>query len=328
VRAIVCRELGSLDNIRIEEVAEPAPGANQLLVEVEAVGLSFLDLLLMGGSYQVAIPLPFTPGGEFVGRVVQVGAEAHGFRVGDLVAGETIIGALAERIRVNAEQLFPVPEGIEIPVAATMLQSYSTALYALTRRTRLQPQENVLVLGAGGGVGLACVDVATSLGAHAIAVASSHAKRALAVSLGAVAVIDPQHEDVKQRARELSAGGVDVVVDPVGGDLAETALRALGFGGRYLVIGFASGSIPSIPLNLVLLSSRSVIGVELGAEAAKNPALARAIYLEVIDGVASGRFRPVAPILTSMEGVVEAYRALRDREVSGKIAVVVSPARR
>jgi NADPH2:quinone reductase len=143
-----------------------------------------------------------------------------------------------------------------------------------------------------------------------------------------VAVIDPQHEDVKQRARELSAGGVDVVVDPVGGDLAETALRALGFGGRYLVIGFASGSIPSIPLNLVLLSSRSVIGVELGAEAAKNPALARAIYLEVIDGVASGRFRPVAPILTSMEGVVEAYRALRDREVSGKIAVVVSPARR
>jgi NADPH2:quinone reductase len=323
VRAIVCRELGSLDNIRIEEVAEPAPGANQLLVEVEAVGLSFLDLLLMGGSYQVAIPLPFTPGGEFVGRVVQVGAEAHGFRVGDLVAGETIIGALAERIRVNAEQLFPVPEGIEIPVAATMLQSYSTALYALTRRTRLQPQENVLVLGAGGGVGLACVDVATSLGAHAIAVASSHAKRALAVSLGAVAVIDPQHEDVKQRARELSAGGVDVVVDPVGGDLAETALRALGFGGRYLVIGFASGSIPSIPLNLVLLSSRSVIGVELGAEAAKNPALARAIYLEVIDGVASGRFRPV-----SMEGVVEAYRALRDREVSGKIAVVVSPARR
>jgi NADPH2:quinone reductase len=327
VRAIVCRELGPPENLRIEEVPEPTPGAKQLIVEVEAVGLSFLDLLLLSGSYQVAFPLPFTPGGEFVGRVVEVSAEANGFRVGDLVAGETVIGALAERIRVNPEQLFPIPDGIEIPVAATMLQSYSTALYALTRRTNLQSGENVLVLGAGSGVGLACVDVAISLGAKAIAVASSKEKRALAASMGAVAVIDPQHENVKQRARVLSGGGVDVVVDPVGGDLAGPALRALGFGGRYLVVGFASGSIPSIPLNLILLNSRTVIGVELGAQTAQNPAMAREIYLEVIAGVANGRFRPVAPTVTSLEGVVEALRSLRNREIAGKIAVVVSPSK-
>jgi NADPH2:quinone reductase len=321
VRALVCRELGSIENLRIEEVADPTSGDKDLVIEVAAVGLSFLDLL-------IKFPLPFTPGGEFVGRVVEVGDEVRDFRVGDLVVGETVIGALAERIRVRTDQIFAIPEGIPIPVAATMLQSYSTALYALTRRTHLESGERVLVLGAGGGVGLACIDVATSLGAHAIAVASTQEKRVLATSMGADSVIDASNEDVKLRARELSAGSIDVVVDPIGGELSESALRTLGFDGRYLVVGFASGTIPSIPLNLVLLNNRKVIGVELGAETAHNPLVVRDVYLEVINGVSSGKFHPVRPRVTSLGGVVEALRALRDGESVGKIAIVIEPTAR
>jgi NADPH2:quinone reductase len=253
--------------------------------------------------------------------VASIGAEVSGFAKGDAVVGQTIVGALAERVVAREEQLVPVPESIALPIAATMLQSYSTALFALTRRVSIQEGDTVLVLGAGGGVGLACVDVATSLGAHVIAVASSEEKRSLAVAIGAKSTINPDFEDVKLRARELSNSGVDIVVDPVGGAIAESALRALGPGGRYLVVGFASGTIPSIPLNLVLLNNREIIGIDLGAVTLNDPKMARMINYEVVSGVFEHRYRPTAPEVVPMARAGAALKALRQRELSGKIAV-------
>ena len=323
MRAVVCHQLGALEDLRIEEVPDPSPGPHEVLVEVDAVGLSYLDVLIVSGLYQLTFATPFIPGGEFAGRVVGVGRDVVEYRVGDLVAGESVIGALAERVVAQPNQLVPLPGDISLPLAATVLQSYTTALYALTRRISVRPRDTVLVLGAGGGVGSACVDVASSLGASVIGVASSEAKRSLALSLGAVAVIDPDREDVKVRARQLSDPRLDVVVDPVGGDVAEPALRALGYGGRYLVIGFASGSIPTFPLNLVLLNNRQVVGVELGAETKSNPELARALAYEVIAGVTQARFRPREPRVEDFERAAGALRAIRDREVTGKVALVL-----
>lgn len=318
---MVCHELQSFDRLRVERVADPRPNARQVLIEVAATGLSFLDVLIVSGTYQVIFEAPFIPCGEFAGRILEVGSEVKGLRAGTIVVGETVVGALAERVVAYPEQLVPLPGGIALPVAATMLQSYSTAVYALTRRTSVTPGDRVLVLGAGGGVGLACVDVGVSLGAEVIAVASSAEKRDLAASRGAAAVIDPGSEDVKSRARELSAGGVDIVVDPVGGGMAERALRALGYGGRYLVVGFASGEIPSIPLNLVLLNNRTVVGVELGAETARNRDLATRINHEVVESVNEGRFRPIVPTMVSLEDAGRALQSLRNGEIAGKVAV-------
>lgn len=321
VRAVVCRGFEPLEDLQVVEVSEPVPTSRQVLVDVDFVGLTFLDVLIATGKYQVKFELPLIPGGEFAGRVASVGSDVVGFTPGDPVAGEIIVGALAERVVAFGDQLVPISNHVLPQVAATMLQSYSTALYALTRRTLIHKGDSVLVLGAGGGVGLASVDIATSLGADVIAVASSQEKRDLAVSLGAKATIDPGREDVKTKARELSKSGVDIVVDPIGGYLAETAFRSLCFGGRYLVIGFASGIIPAMPLNLVLLNNRELIGIDLGAVTAQDPKLAKQINLEVASGVSEHRFRPTTPEIVPLAGAGRALAALRDRRQNGKIAV-------
>jgi NADPH2:quinone reductase len=207
-------------------------------------------------------------------------------------------------------------------VAATVLQSYSTALYALTRRDALRAGETVLVLGAGGGVGRATVDVASSLGARVIAAASTAAKRSAATAAGAVATIDSATEDLKARARDLSGGGVDVVVDPVGGSLSEPALRALGFGGRYHVVGFAGGSIPKIPLNLVLLNSRTVIGIEWGGWVLHHPEAATEIATEILDGIVAGRLRPVTPECAALSDAPRVLSDVANRRVTGKVALL------
>ena len=224
-----------------------------------------------------------------------------------------------------ATAVTPLPAGVAAAVGATILQSYSTAVYALTVRSPVVAGETVLVLGAGGGVGLAAVDVARTLGARVIAAASSADKREAARSAGASETIDTLTEDVKTRARALSGGGVDIVVDPVGGDLAEPALRALRFGGRYLVVGFAGGAIPHIPLNLVLLNSRTVLGVELGGVLPRDPATGARITQEVLDGVCTGRFHPVNPVVLPLDRAGDALGSLLGRRVTGKLAL--DPAR-
>jgi NADPH2:quinone reductase len=312
--------------LQVEDVEVPTPGPGQVMVAVEAAGVTFVDALLVAGRYQFPIPVPFVPGGEVAGRISAVGAGVPGWRVGDRVVGQPRSGGFAEQVVVASSQVAALPEGVSAPVAATMLQSYLTAVYELTRRDPVRAGEKVLVLGAGGGVGLAVVDVATSLGATVIAAASTAEKRDAATRAGARAVIDTTSEDLKVRARELSGGGVDVVVDPVGGEMAEPALRALSFGGRYHVVGFAAGSIPRIPLNLVLLNSRTIFGVELGGVLPREPELAEQLRAEVISGVAAGRYRPVVPATLPLSSAGAALEALLGRRVTGKLALVTGGA--
>ncbi|HET9691263.1 MAG TPA: zinc-binding dehydrogenase [Acidimicrobiales bacterium] len=319
MRAVVCRRLGAPPEV--ETVDDPTPGPGQVLVDVDAAGVTYVDALLVGGRYQFPVPTPFVPGGEVAGRVVAVGDGVSGHRIGDAVVASTTVGGFAERCVLAAGQARPLPAGLQPAVAATALQAYSTAVYALAHRDPVAAGEQVLVLGAGGGVGLAMIDVAVARGARVIAAASSAEKRAAALAMGAAVAVDTLADDLKTTVRELSGGGVDVVVDPVGGDLAEPALRTLGFGGRYLVVGFAGGPIPRIPLNLVLLNSRTVVGVEYGGALPKTPGLAAAVTGEVFDGLTAGRFHPVRPTVRPLGDAAAVLDELLDRRVVGKIAL-------
>lgn len=323
MRAVVCRELGPPSALTLEERPDPVAGAGTAVVAVEAAGVNYVDALFIEGRYQIKPPLPFTPGSEIAGVVVAVGEGVGTVAVGDRVLASTGLGGFATHVVVPAASLHRLPDSMDTLRAATFTQSYCTALFALRRRGALVPGESVLVLGAGGGVGLAAVDVATALGARVVAVASSEAKRAAALGAGAVAAVDPGREDLKARARELAGGtGVDLVVDPVGGDLAQASLRALGDGGRYLVIGFASGTIPSLPLNQVLLRNRSVVGVDWGAWAMGHGTEQEALFGELLGLVAAGRLHPVAPSTFGLDEVAAALDSLTDRRAVGKVAIV------
>lgn len=322
MRAAVCRSLGALGSIAVEDVPRPTVGRGQVRVEVAVAGITYMDVLLARGAYQVPLRPPYVPGSEFAGFVTETADDVAGFTVGDLVVGQSGVGAFAEELVTEATNVGRLPAGIPLPVAATMLQSYSTAIYTLTRRSPVVADDRVLVLGAGGGVGLAAIDVAHTMGAVVIGAASTEAKRKLALEAGADFVIDTSSEDLKSRARELAGGELSVVVDPVGGALAEQALRSLAFGGRHLVLGFAD-SIPSVALNWVLLNGRSVIGVEFGAAIARSPGLAWEINREVIDRVARGRLRPTTPATVPLSRVAEAFLRLDERRAAGKVALTV-----
>jgi NADPH2:quinone reductase len=322
MRALLCREFGPLDRLEVGDIEAPEPAADQVVVAVDAAGVNFVDTVILKGGYQFSPRLPFVPGSEVAGTILEVGADVVGWAPGDAIVASPGAGGFAERVAVPARLLLHRPASVAAAVAATVLQSYSTALFALTRRDTVRAGETVLVLGAGGGVGLAAVDVATSLGAQVIAVASTPEKRGMATAAGAVATIDPGVEDLKARARELSGGGVDVVVDPVGGALSESALRALAFTGRYHVIGFAAGSIARIPLNLVLLNSRTVFGIEWGGWVIHHPTAAQEIGAELFEGILTGRLHPVAPHLRSLADAPQALADVAERRVAGKVALL------
>ncbi len=278
MRAVVCRELGPPSALTVgDQPPPPPPGAGQVTIDVEAAGVNYVDALFVQGRYQIKPALPFVPGSEIAGTVSAVGDGVTPLAVGDRVLASCGLGGFAEQVSVGVASVSRIPANLDATRAATFTQSYATALFALRNRAGLAPGETVLVLGAGGGVGLAAIDVARAMGARAIGAASSPAKREAATAIGAEATIDTLGESLKDRARELAHAlaasgsgdrrvtGVDLVFDPIGGDLADPALRALGDGGRYLVIGFASGTIPSLALNQVLLRNRSVVGVDWGA---------------------------------------------------------------
>lgn len=322
VRAVVCREIGSLDNVVVEEVPTPEPGPGQVRVAIEAAGASFVDALTVAGRYQFPLQAPYTPGGELAGVVDAVGADVAGVRIGDRVFASTGTGGFADAVLARAHQVTKLPEGLDFGRGASFLQVYGTAWFALKHRTVVRPGETVLVTGAGGGVGLAAVDVAKASGARVIAVASTQAKRDLATEMGAVAVIDSSTEDVKARARELTDGqGVDVVYDVVGGEVSEAALRALKFDGRFCVIGF-TGGIGRVPLNLVLLNNRTVVGVEWGGWAGRHPEENRALVAEVVDAIAGGELHPVRPFERPIEEAADVLRDLLERRAVGKIVLV------
>lgn len=331
MRAVVCRELGPPERLVVEEREPLAPGAGQVVLDVRAAGVNFVDTLFIQGRYQIRPDPPFVPGGEVAGTVAAVGEGVEGVEPGRRAIAMCGLGGFAEQVAVRADQLLPLPEGLDFPRAAALTQSYATALYALEDRAQLRAGETVLVLGAAGGVGLAAIDVARSHGARVIAAASSEAKRARCREAGAHAVVDYETDDLKQRARELCGdgggprrdAGVDVVFDPVGGPHSEAALRALRWGGRFLVIGFAAGEIPRVPLNLVLLNTRNVLGVDWGAMTLREPERGRALMERMLEGVASGRLQPGAPRTYPLERAADALAALAGRRIAGKAVLVM-----
>jgi NADPH2:quinone reductase len=293
MRRVVCREFGQPDELVLEEAPDPEPGPGQVLVGVRAAGVSFVDGLMVGGLYQIKPPLPFTPGLTAAGVVLGAGDGVLGLPRGSRVAACWFgLGGYATHRVLPASAVVRLPDSVTFQVAATAAESYATMLFALTRRTAVRPGEWVLVLGAGGGIGLAAVDVAASLGAQVIAAASSPAKRAAAVNAGAQATVDYQAEDLRARVREITGTGADLVVDPVGDRFAEPALRSLRGSGRYLVLGFAGGSIPRLPLNRILLENRTVIGVDWGARSRQDPAGNQAMMAGLPTAWRPGRCTP------------------------------------
>ncbi len=322
MRSVVCTDFGPLDGLVIEEREPPTAGEGQVVVEVRAAGVNYVDGLICEGRYQMKPAIPFVPGSEIAGEIAAVGPGVDGLSVGDRVLAFIGWGGFAEQVAVPALSVIPMPGALDFGQAATLVQSYSTVLFALTRRTSVAPGEWVLVLGAGGGIGLAAVDVARALGARVIAAASSDARLDAARAMGAEAVIEYEREDLKTRARELSGGGVDVVVDPVGGRHSEAALRATGLFGRFCVIGFAGGSIPSIPLNLVLLHNRTMVGVEWGGWVVRDPAGNRELLSELLAMIEDGRLHPSRPATFALDDAPSVLAGLIGRTIDGKAVLV------
>jgi NADPH2:quinone reductase len=322
MRAVVCNEIGSPKNLQVEERDDLVAGPGQVVVDVEACGVNFVDVLMVQGLYQMKPDPPFVPGSEVAGCVAQIGEGVEGVALGDRVVAMPGLNGFAEQVGAAARTLLPVPEGLDMPTAACFVQSYCTGLFALDRRAGLQSGETLLVLGAAGGVGLAAIDLAKAMGARVIAAASSEQKLALCRERGADETIDYSREDLKVRAKELSGGGVDMVYDPVGGDYAEHALRACAPGARYLVIGFASGDIPHLRANLILLKSCQVVGVDWGGWTRREPAGNHELLAELAEMIASGRLAPRAPAAFPLQQAGQVLTDLRERRLAGKAVLL------
>lgn len=320
MRAIICNEFGA--PLALEQRPDPEAGPGQLEVAVSAAGLNYVDALFVRGEYQIKPPLPFIPGSEIAGTVLRVGEGAEGFAPGDRVLAMTGTNGFAERVLVGAANALAVPAEMSDGQAATFIQSYSTALFALRDRARIREGESLLVLGAAGGVGRAAIDVGKTLGARVIAAASTDEKLAACRELGADECIRYDGEDLKTRARELSGGGVDVVLDPVGDAFAEPALRAMGYNGRFVVIGFAGGAIPKIPLNQVLLRNRNVVGVDWGAWMMGHLAEQKQLLSELLAWAGEGRLHPSEPSRYPLEDAQRALDDFMSRRINGKAVLV------
>lgn len=323
MRAVVCHQLGPPSVLGVEEQPDPQASAGGVVVDVEAAGVNFVDGLFVAGQYQIRPPLPFVPGSEVAGRIAAVGEGVAGFVPGQRVLANTGLGGYASKVAVHATAVTPVPESLSAPQAATFTQSHSTCLYALRERAGVVPGERVVVLGGGGGIGLAAVGVARALGCAVLGVASSEEKRDAARAAGAEEVLGAEPGSLKDAVRAWAGGtGADLVVDPVGGPLAEPCLRALGDGGRYLVVGFASGAIPSFPANQVLLRNRSVLGIDWGIWAMRHANEQRALLDDLLARVEAGTIRPVAPTTYPLEAAGQALEDLLGRRAVGKVALL------
>jgi NADPH2:quinone reductase len=322
MRAVICNSFGPLDDLVIEEQPSPELAAGQIRVRVTAAGVNFVDALLAQGLYQIKPPLPFVPGGESVGVVTELGPDVTSPAVGDRVLVISGLGGFATEMVAPADRVLAVPASITDGQAATFMQSYMTAYYALVERAHVESGQWLLVLGAGGGVGLAAVDVGRALGMQVIAAASSADKRDMATSRGAIAVIDSSTEDVKARAREISGDGVDAVYDPVGGRLGEECLRSLRDNGQFIVIGFASGEIPKLPANHILLRNRRVTGVDWGGWAGRNPAANQALVGQLLSMIVAGDLDPVEPVSYPFEQAAQAMADQQNRKVVGKAVLL------
>ncbi len=322
MRVAQISEFGGLDALRLEEAAEPAPGPGEVLIKVTATGLNFSDTLILRNKYQVTPSLPFSPGSEIAGVVAGVGAGVTAFKVGQRVVAVTGGNGCREMLVTRASSAVPIPDGVSDEEAAALPVTYGTALHGLKDRGRLQPGETVAVLGAAGGAGLAAVEIAKLMGARIIAVASSQDKLALARKHGADEGIDYAAEDLRLRLKALTKSkGVDVLYDPVGGDYAEAALRAMAWDGRYLVVGFASGAIPRLPLNLVFIKGCAIVGVYWPGFVEREPERHRANMVELLDWCKRGLIAPHIHARFPLGETAAALALIEDRKVTGKVIV-------
>ncbi|WP_208508042.1 NADPH:quinone oxidoreductase family protein [Variovorax paradoxus] len=322
MRAVLCKQFGPPSSLVVEEVPSPVAGPGRLVVSVKACGVNFPDTLIIQGQYQFKPELPFSPGGEVAGIVKAVGEGVTRFKPGDRVIAATTWGGYAEEVVAEAARTLPMPDGMDFATAAAFTLTYGTSHHALKDRAVLQPGETLLVLGAAGGVGLAAVELGNAMGARVIAAASSPAKLAVCRDHGADELIDYAAEDLRERIKALTGGrGVDVVYDPVGGDYSEPALRGMAWRGRFLVVGFAAGRIPSLPLNLPLLKGCAVLGVFWGAFTRNEPERNAANLRELMQWVGDGRLRPHVSARYPLERAADALDDLVQRRVHGKVVL-------
>jgi NADPH:quinone reductase len=324
MKAVLCKAYGPPESLVLEDVPAPQPGAGEVLVDVHAAALNFPDVLMIQGKYQSQPPFPFSPAGEIAGVVAAVGEGVASPKVGDRVFGGTGFGGLAEQVAVKARALRPMPEGMSFAEASGISTTYGTSYYALKQRAALQPGETLLVLGAGGGVGLAAVELGKAMGARVIAAASTADKLAAAKAAGADELVDYSDGELKDKVKALTGGkGADVIYDPVGGDLFDQCMRCINWYGRILVIGFAAGEIPKVPINLILLKSCQLVGVFFGAWSQRAPDEAAANFREILDLYRAGRIRPMIGAEYPLNEFAAALRCLMERQAIGKVVVKI-----
>jgi NADPH2:quinone reductase len=319
MKALLCTHYGTPDDLELADIAEPAPKPGEALVRVRAAALNFFDTLIIAGKYQTKPPMPFSPAAEFAGTVESLGPDAVGFKPGDRVLGYAGYGAARERIAIAASRLVKIPDSLDFDHAAGLCVTYGTTLHALKDRARLKSGETLAVLGASGGVGLAAIELGKLMGARVIACASSAEKLEFARKHGADDGIDYGKEDLKDALRRMTDGrGADVIYDPVGGQYAEAALRSIAWLGRYLVVGFAAGEIPKLPLNLVLLKGCDVLGVFWGSWIERDPQGHCANMTQILEWCAQGKLSPHVHAVYPLSEATTALKAIAARQVMGK----------
>ncbi len=325
MKAIHCKQFGPPSSLTLEEVSSPKPGKGEVVITVKACGVNFPDTLIIQGLYQLKPELPFTPGSDIAGTIKEVGEEVTHLHPGDEVFGFVMYGGYAEEVVVSAKACIKKPKAMDFTVAASLMIAYGTSYHALKNRAKLQKGETVLVLGASGGVGLAAVELAKLMGAKVIAAASSNEKLSLCRQYGADEVINYTSQDLKSTVKELTLGkGVDVIYDPVGGKYTEMALRSIAWQGRYLIVGFAAGNIPKIPMNIPLLKGCAIIGVFWGNFASISPKENLQNINELLHWYEEGKLTPHIHKIYELHQVPIALEEVMNRNVKGKIVIKCS----
>jgi NADPH2:quinone reductase len=323
MKAVLCREWGPPELLRVEDIAPLEPGPGEVLIDVHAAGVNFPDTLIIQKKYQFQPELPFSPGGEVAGIVKAVGAGVDNCKVGDRVVGGSTWGGFAQEAIIKAERIAPIPDGMDFATASAYVLAYGTSLHALKDRAMLKAGETLLVLGAAGGVGIAAVEIGKAMGARVIAAASSADKLEFCRAKGADETIDYASENFRERIKALTNGdGPDVIYDPVGGDYSEAAFRSIAWEGRHLIVGFAAGDVPKLPLNLPLLKGASVVGVFLGGFLRRDTETTRAHLRDLFTLYQSGKVKPAIVQSYKLKDAHLALRAIMERRVKGKIVIL------
>ncbi|MEE4101359.1 NADPH:quinone oxidoreductase family protein [Pseudomonas viridiflava] len=325
MKALLCKAFGPASTLVLEDIPAPDVKKNEILLDIHAAGVNFPDTLIIEGKYQFKPPFPFSPGGEAAGVISAVGEKVTHLKPGDRVMALTGWGSFAEQVAVPNYNVLPIPESMDFTIAAAFSMTYGTSMHALKQRANLQPGETLLVLGASGGVGLAAVEIGKALGARVIAAASSAEKLEVARNAGADELINYTDTSLKDEIKRLTNGnGADVIYDPVGGDLFDQAIRAIAWNGRLLVVGFASGRIPELPVNLALLKGASVVGVFWGSFAQRQPQDNAANFKQLFAWFEEGKLKPLVSQVYPLERAGEAIDALGGRRAVGKVVVSLS----